>query len=173
MEPNITQRRVFGALDAKVTSIRSADIYRDIFLGGNNVVSGQRRPAIYARQGPTTDTQPPFCWKRFESEKENLIVLNRHRHLGVQDAQSVVEAEGSWSGDAERYLRRMAYGYEEENYEGGAREEEEDQQMMIPPFWRRRRVREGSFSHMGQPDCYNYTWQVFPLTESEHYVPLP
>jgi hypothetical protein len=55
--PVESDRYPFGAIDAKVSSVKQASDH----LG--------RTPVILAKMGPTTNNQPPFCWSQFENNR--------------------------------------------------------------------------------------------------------
>ena len=54
LEPNLSDRYPFGALDAKVSRLPLAQ---------------RSPPVIFARLGPSTASQPPFCWAPFEPSR--------------------------------------------------------------------------------------------------------
>jgi Phospholipase B len=83
LQPNPLLRYPFGAIDAKVSSVMSV-------RGASDDYSG---PKIFARLGPTTNGQEPFCWSKFDGK---------------------------------------------------------------------RNVRGKRFSHLGQPECFDFEWQVMP-----------
>lgn len=172
----MTQRRVFGALDWKMTSIRSADIYRNDFIGGNNILHDKRRPALFARQGPTSDNQTPFCWSRYEKQMEQ----NPHQQRALRSDEylegEAVEDNIDVEDESNPSILSHAYNW---MVGKGRKLNANFAYEMIPPFWRRRRVRQGHFSHYGHPDCFNYTWETFPPGSDKRsdvkniYVELP
>lgn len=62
LEINENSRGGFGALDAKISS------YNTVMNYYNN--DGADAPLYYAKLGPTTDDQVPFCWDSLEDEAE-------------------------------------------------------------------------------------------------------
>ena len=60
------QRYPFGAIDAKVSSVRLASGQND--LSGKSKQTQQRKkkdPIVLLKMGPTTGNhQPPFCWSQ-------------------------------------------------------------------------------------------------------------
>ncbi len=52
LEPNERYQYPFGAIDAKISSVQS--------------IMSTEVPVMFARLGPTHDTQPPFCWHKFD-----------------------------------------------------------------------------------------------------------
>lgn len=70
LQPNVTKILPYGAIDAKVSSLRMAA------SGGNKQPAeldydpesfkSVAIPLVYSRLGPTTDEQTPFCWSQFK-----------------------------------------------------------------------------------------------------------
>lgn len=159
--------RAFGAVDAKVSSILRSDIYRDLrtpqrptshasFASFHHIYP--REPEIYIHQGPTTSSQQPFCWDRFE-EKQNTF------YSSIRDTvrDTLDEVKGivtSYSVDGEDDDR------DEENprlrglssLKEGAGEETNPVRDRHPSI---------KYNHYGQPNCFDYDWVIVPPTETQ------
>eukprot|EP01036_Dinobryon_divergens_P034039 gene34039-43981_t len=74
---NAEQRYPFGAIDAKVSSVRLASGQVDITTADKSKKQQQQTkkkkdPIVLLKMGPTTSNhQPPFCWSQFEGKKND------------------------------------------------------------------------------------------------------
>jgi len=131
--------RAFGAVDAKVSSILRADVQRN--------TSSLNAIEILVQQGPTTDSQPPFCWSEFQSTQNDFYSDLRGRIVGtIGDYIKSLQNQG-------HSARRRVLRSSDAEYKGS-----------------KRRGRHPSiiYSHRGQPDCFTYEWTTMPPPDTPH-----
>ena len=70
LDPDVTSRSPFGAVDSKVSSV---------LLSANTDVK-KNKPYIYIQFGPSHSQQKPFCWSEYESNLKNDIDVYNQAH---------------------------------------------------------------------------------------------
>ena len=87
LQPNITKRLPYGAIDAKVSSLKMSasgvmgeapekdydpDSFKSVAI-----------PLVLSRLGPTSDDQQPFCWSQYK--KTRNVRGKKWNHYGHPD----------------------------------------------------------------------------------------
>lgn len=152
LEPNLSRRSPFGAIDSKVTSANlarrnppSAASLRTASVFYTRAIA--EKPVVFVKLGPATLSTPAFCWSQIGiTTLDTTTVVPVVLPPGHNATEEKIEL-----GNNRRVLA------DEEVVAG----EPTAVPTMAPTFKQGPRV----YVHKGHPDCFDFQWEILPPRE--------